>query len=972
MRQFPALFEDHFPQVLALQLLQNLGYRYLRPEEVYLERRGNLTNVLLEGILGDQLRKLNRITYRGHSYQFSDDNIHAAIEALQEVPNNDLIRASKKIYDLLCFGKSFEQAFGEDSQSFTLNFIDWDWIENNVFHVAGAFEVGAIEEENMVRPDLVLFINGIPMAVIECCRDRDYAPLDGAIHRHLKNLGSKAIAHLFIYSQILLATGITEAKYATTGAAAECWLQWREPAGIKAELSPLINRPLTEDQKTMLFADRFASLRADFDDLELEERPICEQDKTIYGLCRPRRLIELVRRFIVFEKGKKKIANPRQYFSIKQSLESGRFPGSGCKQRDSVIQLVNGHALTMVMMAKAILLEKPDTLIVLVTGEDDQTFKSFESEMVKAKTGRQLWEMLALQNAAVIFISIEKFEIAIKTRAIENISPGIFILCDLRHYSMFAEVQARIKKVLPNACLIGFAAVPPAKRETLAAAEFGGKVCPYTLAQALRDKLIVPLFYENRHFPRDGERKAVNEFFERRTKLISSEQRRELKKTGSGADERIFLIAWDISRHFKACIEPSFKGLIVTGSGKAAARYRHFFDQFGLSIHDEKIKIIDEEELPRIDDPHYSALYLDRNLDGQELLQHMSNINGYSRGKEFGFVIDYSAGTTHLSDLFGTEGPLFEYDIQDFSGALMEFRNAGTNLALQSEKLWNLYNGHPGSETEEAFERILADERSRENFHSRLSSFSRSLNVAFSSIGYLNDTPDDALARYRGDLEYFRKMQRRIRMRYAENSDPESYTVFTQIMDREKFLAEIENLPNTAARADTTAYQTRRAIRERLKDDHYIARRQLYNLEHLIRAWREGRIADEYYLEKAVEIMNSILDRTAQDYPSELRNHELANAYFSLLNEVFRRWKDDLPDQRTIIVKAALKIERIIRDKMVADLNTNQAVQNRMINQIEDYLYALKELYGIDMNTCDIDLILEKSIEITISRTGET
>jgi len=302
----------------------------------------------------------------------------------------------------------------------------------------------------------------------------------------------------------------------------------------------------------------------------------------------------------------------------------------------------------------------------------------------------------------------------------------------------------------------------------------------------------------------------------------------------------------------------------------------------------------------------------------------------------------------------------------------MEYRNADTNLAQQREKLWNLFNGYPGSETEEEFERILADERSRENFHSRLSSFRRSLNVAFSSIGYLNDTPDDALARYRGDLEFFRKMQRRIRMRYAENLDPESDTAFTKIIDREKFLAEVENLPNPAARADTIAYQTRRAIKERLADDHYVARRQLYNLEHLIRAWREGRIADEFYLEKAVEIMNSILDRTAQDFPSELRNHELAIAYFSLLNEVFRRWRDVLPDQEAIAVKAALKIERIIRDKMVADLSTNQAIQNRMINQIEDYLYALKELYGIDMNTCDIDLILEKSIEITVSRARET
>ncbi|MCI0659970.1 MAG: hypothetical protein L0220_02745 [Acidobacteria bacterium] len=962
----PALLEDHIPQVLALQLLQNLGYRYLRPQEVYLERRGNLTNVLLEGILGDQLRKLNRITYKGQSYQFSDANIHAAIEALQEVPINDLIHASEKIYDLLYLGKSLKQAFGEDSKSFTLNFIDWNRFENNVFHLAGSFEVRATKGKNMIRPDLVLFINGIPLAVIECCRYQEYAPLDGAIHRHLNNQGSAAIPRLFIYSQMLLATGMTEAKYATTGTAAEYWSHWREPAGINAELSSLINQPLTGEQKERLFADRFASIRTDFDDLELEERPVCEQDKAIYSLCLPGRLIELAHRYIVFQEGKKKIANQRQYFSIKQTLERAKFPGAGSKHRDSVIRLLNDHALTMIMTAKAILLEKPDSRIVLVTGEDDQAFKSLELEMLKAKTGRHLLEMLALQNPVVIITSIEKFEISMKARAIENLSPEIFILFDLRHYSMFAEVQARIKKVLPNACFIGFANAPPAKREKAAAVEFSSEPGSNTLEQALIDKRIVPLFYENRHFPSDGDRKAVNDFFNRRTKFISSEQRRELNKPGDDpAEERIFLIAWDIGRHLRECIERPFKGLLVTGSGDAAARYRHFFDQFGMSNIDEEIRIL--EAPPRIDDPSYSALYLDLKLGGHELLQLMPNINRYSRGKDFGFVIDYSSAIPRLSDLFAADGPLFEYDIEDFSGALREFRDAGTNLAQQREKLCNIFNDLPGPGNEEAFERILADEKSRENFHSRLFSFSRAMNVAFSSIGYLNDTPDDALERYRTDLEFFRKLQRRIRMRYAENLEAEIIAPLAHIPDREKFRTEIDKLPTLAARADTIAYQIKRAIRERLKEDQYADRRRLYSLEHLIRAWRDGRISDEYYLEKAVEIMNSILDRTANDFPSELQNHELAIAYFGLLNQVFSRWKDDLPDQRTIAVKAALKIERIIREKMVENWSVNQAIQNQMINQIEDYLYALKEMYGIDMSSREIDLILEKSIEITIN-----
>src|SRR5438445_5290722 len=106
MTETPSFQEDHISQVPALQLLQNLGYVYLRPQEIHLERKGKLSNVLLEGILGQQLRKLNRINYRGRPHEFSDANIQAAIQALKDVPFDGLVRTSEKIYDLLALGKS--------------------------------------------------------------------------------------------------------------------------------------------------------------------------------------------------------------------------------------------------------------------------------------------------------------------------------------------------------------------------------------------------------------------------------------------------------------------------------------------------------------------------------------------------------------------------------------------------------------------------------------------------------------------------------------------------------------------------------------------------------------------------------------------------------------------------------------------------------------------------------------------------
>ncbi|MCI0659732.1 MAG: restriction endonuclease subunit R, partial [Acidobacteria bacterium] len=141
MTQFPSLLEDQISQIPALQLLQNLGYVYLRPQEVFLERKGKLSNVLLEGILEKQLRQLNRITFKGQLHEFSDTNIQAAIEALKDLPFDGLIRTNEKIYDLISLGKSLEQTIGGDTKSFTLNYIDWKNPENNVFHVVEEFEV---------------------------------------------------------------------------------------------------------------------------------------------------------------------------------------------------------------------------------------------------------------------------------------------------------------------------------------------------------------------------------------------------------------------------------------------------------------------------------------------------------------------------------------------------------------------------------------------------------------------------------------------------------------------------------------------------------------------------------------------------------------------------------------------------------------------------------------------------------------
>ncbi|MCI0338041.1 MAG: HsdR family type I site-specific deoxyribonuclease [Acidobacteria bacterium] len=1058
MTQFPSLLEDQISQIPALQLLQNLGYVYLRPQEVFLERKGKLSNVLLEGILEKQLRQLNRITFKGQLHEFSDTNIQAAIEALKDLPFDGLIRTNEKIYDLISLGKSLEQTIGGDTKSFTLNYIDWKNPENNVFHVVEEFEVERAGSHQTCRPDIMLFVNGIPFVVIECKRPDEKDSLNVAISQQLRNQNSEYIPRLFLYSQLLLAVNKNEAKYATTGTRKEFWSHWKERSDITKEISRLINKPLTREQKDKLFADRFAYVREYFDELEIEERLVTEQDRTIYSLCRPERLIELAHQFIVFDAGEKKIARYQQYFAIKNTLTRIKYVSPDGRRTGGVIWHTqgSGKSLTMVMMAKAIALDTAitDPRIVLVTDRidlDDQiwgTFHSCGKEPVQARTGRHLLDMLARNKEAIITTVIDKFETAIKTHGYQNLSNNIFVLVDESHRSQYGEANAKMQKLLPHACYIGFTGTPLKKKDKNTAAKFGGIIDAYTIDQAVKDKAVVPLLYEGRHILQEVDQKAIDTWFERVTKPLSAEQRSDLKRKMSSnqqlnkADQKIYLTAWDISEHFRKNWQgTTFKAQLTADSKLSALKFKKYLDEFGqvscevlISGPDtregnEAFERVGEEEVqafwkqmmekyssekeynrslinafkhgdrPEIiivvdklltgfDAPRNTVLYIARSLKEHSLLQAIARVNRLYEGKDFGYIIDYYGVLGELSEALDAYSSLSEFDNDDLIGALTDINEEIAKLPQRHSELWDVFKEIKNRKDEEAFEQLLADEARRESFYARLSAFNRTMSVAFSSVKFINETPEELVERYKRDLADFQRLRVSVKRRYAEEIDFGQYEAKVQklinthvtsseilqitpqvnIFDREKFQAEVDKLLSAASKADTIAHRTKKTIVEKMDEDPFFYRRFSKILEDVIQAWREKRISDAEYLNKVIEIMNAVRDRTGDDLPEELQNHDVAKAFYGVINDIFSRWKDSLPNARMVSAKAALKVDRIIQENIVVDWISNQDMQNQMKNQIEDYLYAVKEMYGIDLSLDDMDLILDKSIEIAKTR----
>ncbi len=615
----PSFQEDHISQVPVLQLLQNLGYTYLRPQEVLLQRKGRFSNLMLEGILAQQLRKMNRIIYRGKQHEFTEANIQAAVQAVKDIPFDGLIRTSEKMFDLLSLGKALGQTIDGDMKSFTLQYIDWRNPANNVFHVSEEFEVERTGSHQLCRPDVVLFVNGIPFTVIECKRPDIKDPLDQAISQNIRNQGEDYIPKLFTFTQLLVGVTKNEVAFGTTGTGAKFWSRWRElrdgkPADVTAEVAPFVNKPLTKTQKDKLFADRFGYVRTYFDDIEAEGRQVTEQDKALYSLCRPERLIDLAWRFILFDAGEKKIARYQQYFAVKSILERVREIERSGRRRGGVIWHTqgSGKSLTMVMLAKSLALNPAilNPIIVLVTDRidlDEQIWKTFHhcgKQPVQALTGKHLAQLVREGKESVITTVIDKFAAAVAAGEIRNDSANIFVLVDESHRSVYGETGAKMEKALPNACFIGFTGTPLMKVEKNTARKFGGLIEPaYTIDQAVKDKAVVPLLYEGRLVLQQVDQKAIDKWFAVVTKSLTDLQRADLKRKFSTAEQlnkaerKIYEAAFDISEHYsRNWQETGFKAQLAAPSKKAALKYKQFLDEFGKVTSEVVISAPDTRE----------------------------------------------------------------------------------------------------------------------------------------------------------------------------------------------------------------------------------------------------------------------------------------------------------------------------------------------------------------------------------------
>jgi type I restriction enzyme R subunit len=611
--------EKYQSQIPAMQMLVALGFEPLSQGEALRLRGGRLRAVVLDDVLADQLLKINRYTYRGREYGFDLEDAHEAMRRLKPTPDRikGLVATNQDVYDSLILGTTITKTIDGDSKSFSFRYIDWENPRNNRYQVATEVSIERTGKTQTKRCDIVGFVNGIPFLVIE--NKRPTETLKRAASQLIGYQSDDNIPHLFYFAQVLVTMNRQDARYATVGTPAKFWQGWRDAEDKDDIISACANRVLTAEERSAVFSGDFAAARPYFEAMVDEgERSVTGQDRTLYALCRPERLLDLVRRFNIFDGGVRKIARHQQYFGILRAVERVKQYDMEGRRKGGVIWHTqgSGKSLTMVMLGKALALDREITnpRIVIVTDRDDldkqikNTFKACELEPVRATSGSHLLQLIQNKTPLITAI-VNKFDTALRSAQYSDPDTNIFVLVDESHrtqagkYGGHSQFAMKMRRLLPKACYLGFTGTPLLKGERKTLVSFGGLIHSYKIDEAVADEAVVPLLYEGRMVEQTISAEAIDKWFEKISQGLTDQQKADLKRKFSRISalskttQAIRAKAFDISEHYRMHWQGTpFKAQLVAPSKAAAVRFKEVLDEIGHVTSEIVISPPDDNE----------------------------------------------------------------------------------------------------------------------------------------------------------------------------------------------------------------------------------------------------------------------------------------------------------------------------------------------------------------------------------------
>ncbi len=693
--------KERATQNRVVRLFQRqLGYRYLG------NRADSKNSNIEEQFLRPFLKRQG----------YSETLIIRAIHELKRVAGDQtksLYDINKAVYGLLRYGVQIKPETGEQTQTVWL--IDWQHPRNSDFSIA---EEVTIKEKNTKRPDVVLYVNGIALGVLEL--KSSTVSVSEGIRQNLDNQSNTFIRPFFTTIQLILAGNDTEGlRYGVIETTETQYLTWKEESSVQNLL-----------------------------------------DRQLLQLCEKERLLEIIHNFVVFDAGTKKICRPNQYFGVRAAQERVRRREGGIIWHTQG----SGKSLTMVWLARWIRENVRDARVLIITDRtelDEQiehVFKGVDEQIYRTTSGKDLLHRLNDTIPLLLCSLIHKFtgkEEGDITGFIEeikrNVPPGfkakgdLYVFVDECHRTQSGELHQAMKQILPNAMFIGFTGTPLLKADKQKSIEvFGSYIHTYKYNEAVQDKVVLDLCYEARDIEQTiTSPQRIDQWFEAKTRGLNDVARAQLKqKWGTmqkllSSQSRLEMIVDDIMMDMAR--EPRLSSgrgnaMLVSGSIYSACKFYELFlshgfdrcaivtsykpspadikgeetgegltdrlkqydiynkmlngkspEEFEKDVKDKfvhqpgqmRLLIVVDKLLTGFDAPSATYLYIDKQMRDHGLFQAICRVNRLDgEDKEYGYIVDYK-------DLFHS----LERSIHDYTSEALDGYDKADVEGLLSDRL---------------------------------------------------------------------------------------------------------------------------------------------------------------------------------------------------------------------------------------------------------------------------------------------
>ncbi len=669
----------------ALDIFENLGYEIISGPDIAPDGKNPERESYSDVVLVERLKR---------AIDKFNPNIPAeakeeTVKKILRTHSPNLIEDNQDFHQMLVDGIDIEYRKEGRIVGDNIYLFDFENPESNEFLAINQFTI--IENDVDRRPDIILFVNGLPLVVIEL---KNLADENATIWSAFNQLQTykEQISSLFRFNEILIITDGIEARSGTITSNRERFMQWKTIDGKKA-------------QKNMT-----------------------EMEVLIRGMFSKERLLDIIRNFIVFEKEKqvqKKLAAYHQYHATNKALESTIKAKEGNKKAGVVWHTQgSGKSLTMMFYSGKLIRELNNPTIVVLTDRndlDDQLFTTFSrcddllrQKPTQAENREELKKLLKVSSGGVVFTTIQKFFPDEGREKYPMLSErnNIVVIADEAHRSQYGFGAKLLNKkdktlitygyakylrdALPNASFIGFTGTPIEKSDRSTPAVFGKYVDVYDIEQSVDDGATVRIFYESRLAKlelKPEERPRIDKEFEEVTEGEEIEGKEKLKskwaklEAVAGSPRRIKRIAKDIVNHFenrldvldgkgmivcmsrRICVdlyneiiklkpewnneddEKAFIKVVMTGSAsdpkewqqhiRNKSRRRKIGDDFKDDKSPIKLAIVRDMWLTGFDVPSLHSMYIDKPMKGHGLMQAIARVNRVYPGKEGGLVVDY-------------------------------------------------------------------------------------------------------------------------------------------------------------------------------------------------------------------------------------------------------------------------------------------------------------------------------------------